>query len=172
MRTLALILVALTACSSNYMPQSRGRVAMMIKDGRQAYVRDGRVYDHGFLGGGLVDAVQGNPRATRAANEYHDRMKTGLIGAVVGIAAMLGGLVYAASDLDPDGDRDTKRVTTGVFVSLGGMVLSLVGAAYASSGEPYRWDAINIFNDEAAAPPLTPVPGYGPPTSMTLEMRD
>jgi hypothetical protein len=175
MKPVALVLVVLTACSSSYMPQSRGRVAMMIRDGQQAYVRDGRVYEHGFLGGGLVDAVEGNVRATRAANEYHDRMKTGIIAAVIGVAAMLGGTVVTASslDLDDTSDRDEQRAKTGLLIMLGGMVLSCVGAGYAASAEPYRWDAINIFNDEGPTQMVPTMPGYyAPPPRTSMKMRD
>lgn len=97
MRTIALILIAVTGCSSSYMPQSRGRVAVTMRSGAPAYVRDGRVYEHGVLGGGLVDAVQGHPAAMKAANAYHDHMTYGLLGMLGGLGAMLGGTVYAAT---------------------------------------------------------------------------
>jgi hypothetical protein len=170
MRPLALLLVAMTACSSQYMPQSRGRVAMTIRDGQQAYVRDGRVYEHGFLGGGLVDAVQGNVHATEAANEYHDRLRTGVVAALVGIAGMIGGTGYALSSIDDHGGEDEQRAKTGLLVALGGMVLSCIGAGYAASAEPYRWDAINLFNDEATAP--MQLPSYAPPPRTSMKMRD
>ena len=174
MRTLAIALVVLCACSSEYMPASRGRVAVIMRSGGQAYVRDGRVYEHGFLGGGLVDAVAGNPQATRAANEYHDRMKIGLLGMLGGLACSIGGIVYSATGVDntgPETDDDETRIKTGLFISLGCTVVMIVGGAYLGSAEPYRWDAINIFNDQPPPGPMMPGPGYGPPR-MTMKMRD
>jgi hypothetical protein len=182
MRTIALTLIAVTGCSSSYMPQSRGRVAVTMRGGAPAYVRDGRVYEHGMLGGGLVDAVQGNPSAMEAANEYHDRMKYGLIGMLGGLGAMLGGTLYAASHIDPldesndDLDGDAQL---GLGVALLGTVLMIVGGMYLATAEPYRWDAINMFND--APPPLPPLPGAPgwsasrtgmTTTKQSLKMRD
>src|SRR5512139_3385642 len=119
MRTIALTTtLALCACSSSYLPQSRGRVAVTMRDGAQAYVRDGKVYSHGFLGGGLVDAVEGHPAATVAANEYRDRIKFGLLGMFAGLGAMIGGTAYAASqdpvDETPD---DDAQIRTGLLVA-------------------------------------------------------
>lgn len=177
MRMIALAgALALTACSSSYMPQTRGRVAVTVRNGQHAYVRDGQVYEHGLLGGGLVEAVQGHPAATRAANEYHDRMTWGFIGALLGLGLTLGGTYYAAREIDVygDGDGNDDEAAKGLLFVLGGTVVTLIGASYMASAEPYRWDAINMFND---TPPPAPIPagppGYGwsaPRTS--LRMRD
>ncbi len=163
MRSTALAALLLTACSSSYMPQQRGRVAVIMQDGKPAYVRDGKTYDHGILGGGLVDAVQGNPGAVRAANEYHDRMTTGLIGLLGGTACVVGGLAYAMHDLADNPDGDNPRAERAALVALGCTVVMLVGAGYMASAEPYRWDAINIFNDAPPAfqPQLPGTPGSG-----------
>jgi hypothetical protein len=180
MRTIALTLIAVTGCSSSYMPQSRGRVAVTMRGGAPAYVRDGRVYEHGMLGSGLVDVVQGNPAATEAANEYHDRMKYGLVGMLGGLGAMIGGTIYAAShvdSVDEDNNDLDGDAQLGLGIALLGTVLMVVGGVYLTSAEPYRWDAINLFND--APPPLPPFPG-GPGwqasrtemTKASLKMRD
>src|ERR1700733_11032137 len=50
-------MLALAGCSSQYLPRSRGHVAVSIQDGKVVYVRDGGSYPHGMFGGGLVDAV-------------------------------------------------------------------------------------------------------------------
>jgi hypothetical protein len=179
MRTLALSLaVAVTACSSSYTPQSRGRVSVMMQSGQHAYVRDGKTYEHGFLGGGLVDVVQGNPAAERAANEYHDRMTWGAIGVLGGMLCSLGGLGYAISQIDDNGtgSNDNSRARTGLYVALGCTVVMMIGTVYLASAEPYRWDAINLFND---APPPLYMPGQpgwraevtGQP-QQSLKMRD
>jgi hypothetical protein len=83
MRTAVALAAALTACTSSYVPQSRGRVGMILQGGAQAYVRDGRIYPHGFLGGGLLRAVAGNAAAERAARES----RSPATGLLVGLAA-------------------------------------------------------------------------------------
>jgi hypothetical protein len=173
----ATTLVAITGCSTHYVPRHAGLVAMTMRDGKPVYVRDGVSFEHGLLGGGLVDAVAGNPAATVAAREYHDRMSTGLFASLVGIVAMIGGTTFSVGELAQEGDHNH---TAGVaaLVALGGMVLALTGASYAASAEPYRWDAINIFNDGAPgplqpAPVLTTPPGWSASApQQTLRMRD
>ena len=175
MRTIAIsTLLAVSACSSNYIPQQRGRVAVIMKTGQPAYVRDGRVYEHGLLGGGLEEVVAGHPAATVAANEYTDRLKWGLVGMLLGSAAMIGGMTYAISEAEPfdeDNNDDSER---GAYIALGGAIVMIVGAFYLASAEPYRWDAINIFNDSPPPPAQLPgTPGYGFSAKReTMKMRE
>jgi hypothetical protein len=57
------------------------------------------------------------------------------------------------------------------LVALGGLILTFAGAGYAASAEPYRLDAINIFND-APAPTLVP-PGLDASLpKQSLRMRE
>jgi hypothetical protein len=76
------------------------------------------------------------------------------------MACMLGGTVYAASQIEHDDNGNQKdpnsKVTTGIIIGLGCMVVMIAGAGYLGTAEPYRWDAINLFND---APPPMPMPG-------------
>jgi hypothetical protein len=175
MRSIALVCLALTACSSSYLPQSRGRVAIVMRDGRQAYARDGQIIEHGFLGGGLAEAVHGHPGAMVAANEYRDRLKWGLLGTFGGLGCMLGGLAYAAARADArdDGDDLTAGTKRGLWISLGCSIVLIVGAAYLGTAEPYRWDAINMFNDAPLPPmPLPGAPGAWSAQKTSLKMRD
>ncbi len=172
----------LSACSSSYTPQSRGRVSTMMKDGQIAYVRDGQIYPHGFLGGGLERAVVGNPSAQGAAEEYTDRLKLGLLGIFGGLVCSVTAMTYALREIEEEIDNDTRdEVPKTLWLSLGCTVVMLVGAGYMASAEPYRWDAINLFND--APPQLPSYPGApspylmppAPPTaaaSASLRMRD
>jgi hypothetical protein len=165
--TAAAVIAALFAgaCSSNYFPRTRGRVAVMLRGGQPVYVRDNQVYSHGLLGGGLRDAVAGNPDAERAADEYSSRLKTGLLVGLGGLACSTVAMVVALKDLDDGydeyGERDSPPAAA--WVALGCMVASIGGIGYLVTAEPYRWDAINIFNDgvDAAPPPAPPV--QGPP---------
>jgi len=183
MRLIALSTVlAVSACSSNYIPQQRGRIAVIMKSGQQAYVRDGRVIEHGLFGGGLEDAVAGHPAATVAANEYQDRIKWGLLGMLGGMVGMIGGMAYAISEADHNPETGNDELSsgsqTGLLISLGGAVVMLIGAGYLATAEPYRWDAINIFNDTPPPPVQMPYgPGYAPSASVgakqeSLNMRD
>jgi hypothetical protein len=169
---LALTSVVLaTACSSSYTPQSRGRVSIMMKDGAITYVRDGKNYEHGLLGGGLRDAVAGNPYAERAADEYTGRMKTGLVGVLAGAACSIGATVYGLRKLEDEGSSDSAERT--LWLVLGCTAVMLGGSLYMVSAEPYRWDAINLFNDAPPAPQYPPgPPAWSARKSHTLQMRD
>jgi hypothetical protein len=165
------ILLAVAACSSSYIPQTRGRVAMIMQHGGPAYVRDGEIIRHGFLGSGLVRAVAGNPGAEHAAHEYRSRLGWGLFYGLGGLVCSTVSMVVA---IDSAVDSESGAgVPTGVWVSLGCLVASFAGFGYLATAEPYRYDAINIFNDTGAAPQLpqeTGPPGWSTKRE-TLRMR-
>jgi hypothetical protein len=163
------IWMMVVACSSSYVPQSRGRVAVTIQGGTFEYVRDGQHYPHGFFGSGLEDAVAGNPRAAQSAHEYHDRVLDGTIAAVVGSLCMPAALTYVLVEA---ANEPTSRQTTevGALVALGCTALLIGGASYAASAEPYRWDAINQFNDAATLAPGINL-GSAPAPKASLGMR-
>lgn len=62
----------------------------------------------------------------------------------------------------------------GLGIALVGMVLMIVGSGYLVSAEPYRWDAINLFNDAPPPSPLPNAPGWSASTrpKASLKMRD
>ena len=127
----------------------------------------------------IADAM---PRAMQAASEYTDRMKFGLLGVLGGMVCSIGGVVYAATQTETNNDGGPAELTgrgqAGLYVALGCMVVMIAGAGYLGTAEPYRWDAINIFND--APPPLpmptpgAPVPGWSASTkpAPSLNMRE
>ena len=173
---LALATLALSACSTNYEPRSPGRVFVTMEGGGPAYVRDGRSYRHGFLGSGLKKAVRGNPQAERAADEYHDRLRDGLLVTLLGGVCAGTALGMALGDAI---DEDDRGAGTKLLVALGCTGLMLGGTIYVTTAEPYRWDAINIFNDNPPPPPPGLYPGYGPgygaakvPAPRRLGMRE
>jgi hypothetical protein len=175
MRT-AVVLLALTACSSHYIPRSRGRVGVIMQGGTPAYVRDGEVHPHGFFGAGLEEAVRGNPAAERDAAEYHDRMVDGFLATIVGSVCMPVAVGYlAAESVDQPQDQGmTTNQEIAVGAALGCTALMFGGLFWAVSAEPYRWDAINRFNDTEPMYPAGP-PGYSaalPRSSESLKMRD
>jgi hypothetical protein len=157
---LAAVAVTLVACNTSYTPRSPGRVFVTMENGMPAYVRDGEHHAHGFLGTGLKRAVRGNRQAEAAADEYHDRIRDGLLVALGGGVCMgvaLGMSLHDAIGPNPE-SRNDDRAATEALVALGCMGVMIGGALYTATAEPYRWDAINIFNDN---PP--PMPMYGPP---------
>ena len=165
--TLAAVIAALPACSSSYIPQARGRVSLVMMNGAPAYVRDGQVIAHGFLGSGLERAVRGNPAAERAAHQYRTRMRDGLL---IGLGGLLCSTIAAAKgaamiDEAQDNFEDDDEVPMEIWLSLGCFVASMGGLGYAISADPLRYDAINIFNDTTPSwvPGMPGAPAYGPP---------
>ena len=170
MRRAAVVALACLACSSHYTPRARGRVAITIVDGKQVYVRDGQMYPHGLLGGGLESAVAGNPAAVAAAHQYHDHLRDGLIAILAGSAAMVGGLSYGMAEAVQTNPNSTRVDGVPFAIALVGLAVMMYGTATAATAEPLRWDAINIFNDGGNLAPPGP-PGYAA-TAPTLRMRD
>jgi hypothetical protein len=163
MKTLGVVsLIAMVgACSSNYMPRSRGRIAVTMENGAPSYVRDGQPHPHGWFGSGLTEAVAGNRLAEQAASEYHDRLVDGVLLTTVGAVCMPVALGYALAQSESESGLSRNSGEVAGAVALGCTVMMIVGAGYAASAEPYRWDAINLFNDGAE-------PNLGPPTAQLL----
>lgn len=159
MRMVAVVTLAgLAACSSHYIPHSRGRVAMIMQGGAPAYVRDGEVHPHGFFGAGLQEAVRGNPAAEADAIEYHDRMRDGFLATILGAVCLPVSVGYLAANSLDEQPNDTGTAI-GAGAALGCTALMFGGLFYSVSAEPYRWDAINRFNDADPTPVQGP-PGY------------
>ena len=140
----------------------------MIRGGAPVYVRDGHVHEHGIFGSGLEDAVAGHVGAERAAREYHDRVRDGTIAAGVGALCTSATLGYALiSSADQQSALGRQGLEIAGLVALGCTVVLVAGSLYAASAEPYRWDAINQFNDAAEpAPSLSVVPTLHVHSSM------
>ncbi len=156
------VLACTTACSSAYIPQPGPRLSVVMESGSLAYVRDGKTYEGGFLGGDIEEAVSGNPRAEEYAHEYKSGLVTGFAMSMVGIAGMLGGVSFAAADAARS--NDTSTPLTGLLIAGGGALLDLIGLALMINAVPHLYDAINAFNDGVptatarapAAPPSAP----------------
>jgi hypothetical protein len=152
-------LASLAACSTHYIPHRPGRVSVVMQGGTWAYVRDGESHPHGFFGSGLQEAVRGNPAAAADADEYHDRMRDGFIATILGAVCLPVSVGYlAASSVGEDKPNDDAAML-GVGAALGCTALMFGGMFYSLSAEPYRWDAINRFNDSEPLPVQGP-PGY------------
>ena len=147
-----------------------------VKNGAPSYVRDGQAHPHGWFGSGLSEAVAGNRLAEQAAGEYHDRLVDGVLLTTVGALCMPTAMTYALVEGEEGSGLSRSSAEIVGAVAIGCAVMLVAGAAYAASAEPYRWDAINLFNDGAdfnAGPPNASaqlLPRQAPPKS-SLEMR-
>lgn len=153
----------LSGCATSYTPKSPSRISIVMQGGNIAYQRGGQTYSD-FLGGGLVDAVEGDPEATEAAETYYHRNIGGLAALVVGVGCLAGGVAALTVNQPPSEERQT--------LGLGALVCALAGEITAlsllASARPYQLDAINIYNDHAERRMRTPrypypPPGYYPP---------
>ena len=160
------IVACTTACSSAYIPQPGPRLSVVMDSGSLAYVRDGKTYEGGFLGGDIEEAVSGNPRAEAYAHEYKTGLVTGFAMSMIGIAGMLGGLSLAAADAGRSNDQSVPL--TGLLIAGGGAILDLIGLALSVSAVPHLYDAVNAFNDgapTAARAPAAPTPAAPQPSA-------
>lgn len=139
------VVAAVAACSTHYVPRGPG-VYTTLEGGKVVYVRGGQKFEHGFLGGGLVDAVAPNPAARQAAEKARSQMKKGLL-------VMLGGLVIGTAALafsfDEDENGDIGVNETMLGASLLAYIAAYGGIFFFVDAQTYQMDAINIFNDGA-----------------------
>jgi len=175
---LAVALACLSAgCySSRYYPRSQGRVAVMVKDNRMVYVRDGRTYEHGTFGSGLAQVVRGNPYAEAAARAYSSRQRESFWMVMGGLACSLAaGAVAAYRVGSTPVEEDPPVPIIEMSAAVGCLVVSYVGLFRLAGAEAMRWDAINIFNDapppcpRPGAPGLACAPARRPEVSLTME---
>jgi hypothetical protein len=164
------IWMTVVGCSSSYVPQARGRVAVTVQNNTIVYMRDGQAHAHGLFGSGLEDAVAGQRGAEQAAHEYHDRIRSGIVATAIGALCIPATLGYALiSSADQQSSLSNHGLEIAGLVTLGCAAVLVAGGLYAASAEPYRWDAINQFNDAAElVPPGLPVDPALPRASLGM----
>lgn len=153
------------ACSSAYTPRPGPRVSVIQEGGAPKLVKNGRTYEFGFFGGGLAEAVSGNPTAERYAESFQNRSKTAFGLNVGGIVLTTAGLsTLLVGTLNRSIENESVGILSGSMV-LTGLSLMLAGAFVAISAPPALWDAINSYNDAVLPYPSIPVvPGWYAPT--------
>jgi hypothetical protein len=123
---------------------------MMLRN-KVVFVRDGQVYEQGFFGGGLADAVRGVPAAERAADDFTGRRKSGTFVAVGGLVCGVVALGFMGGHAAAEGDHSDAMLAEGIIAGAC-LIGSYIGLWRIASAEPYKYDAINLFNDASVAP--------------------
>jgi hypothetical protein len=165
MRSIAAIAFALLleACSSSYQPARSPRIAVIQEGGAPTLVRDGQSFSVGLFGGGLEDAVQGNPTAEGHASTYKTLTIAGYSCYVAGLGSSIAGLYVLASDKAGDSGNETAGAT----LALGGVAALITSFVLITNAQPHLWDAVNSYNDgvdASLAYPMPPQPGlFRPP---------
>ncbi len=145
-RETALLLTCATfvGCASTHTPSEPGRVAITMETGGPTLMKDGKRYGMLFSNG-PVEAVAGVPAAEEHARTYVRRTRTGLLLE----ALALGSLATAIAVVPRESGHDTRRdVAQGALV--GGLALVVAAAVVIMTAPGHLYDAINIYNDEAA----------------------
>jgi len=149
-----LTLIFTQACTSSYEPARSPRIATVMDGGQPTFVKDGQHFGSQVWGTGLVDAVEGNPRAEHHARVGRNLIAGGFALSIVGLATEIGGLVVAVHDQDQSpGHSSASGLAVGLIV--GGLVAALAGGVMIGAGQPHIYDAINIYNDSLEASPTT-----------------
>lgn len=142
---LLIALPVMGGCSSSYQPAQSPRIATVMETGTPTLVRDGKSYGGFGFGGGVVDAVQGNPRAEAEARKGRNLVIGGFVLDLAGLGAETAGLVVLSNH-----DRTAQSTSLGLV--LGGLVGVLAGTVLILNGEPHLYDAVNIYNDGVDGP--------------------
>lgn len=151
---LAALLLAATACSTHYVPQSNGRISVVMDPGVALY-KDGKTYHPGLFGGDVDEAVAGNARAVDEAITYQNDQTIGFACTLTGLAAILAGGVVLGADYPTAGQ--TNGLPPSLGLALGGIVAAAIGLGFTMSAQTHLWDAINIYNDGLNTGPHAPV---------------
>lgn len=138
----SLLLLALTACSTAYVPRRTSRLALVMDGGRHQLDRNGQRYELGLFGGELEEAVAPNAQAMDHAASFRQQL---LSGFVLGIASSIPIGVGVGMTLD-DSRRGRDNVL-GPSLLLGGLVAYAVGMGLIVGAQPHLYDAINTYND-------------------------
>lgn len=120
---------------------------MVMDGGGMTYVRDGKKYPAGFLGGGLEEAVQGSHEAEEYAHEYKGGLVAGFVMTLLGACGMVGGLVLSGAEASQQPANAQSVPVPGLLVLAGAAVVDVAGLVVILNAEPHRFDAINAYND-------------------------
>ena len=144
----------LAGCSSSYEPARSPRIETVVDGGQPTFVKDGERVGSLTFGTGLVDAVQGNPRAEHHARVGRNLIVGGFVFELAGLGGEIGALAVLAHDRS-QGETQASALAVGLLI--GGLVATTTGIVMIFAGRPHLYDAINIYNDGVAGcPPAVP----------------
>jgi hypothetical protein len=137
-------------CSSSYVPAVGPRLSVVMENGAPTYVRDGKKFEGGFLGGDIEDAVQGSPKAEEYAHEFKTGVTTGFALTMLGVAGILGGAAVTGAEASSQANQPGPGTVpvTGLVVMGAGLLLELVGVGVELNAIPHFYDAVNAYNDD------------------------
>jgi hypothetical protein len=145
MRRVLIGLLALffaAGCSSSYEPARSPRILTMVDDGAPTFVKDGMPVGAVGFGGGLADAVRGNPRAEREARVGHNLVVGGFVLDLAGLGSEIGAGVALGQQRPND-----RASGLALGLAIGGAAAVIAGSVLILSGQPHIYDAVNIYND-------------------------
>jgi hypothetical protein len=134
----AVAAASLPACSSVYRPRPSARVGLIIQHGGAFYVKEGQAYPIGPLGGPLEALVASSPPAVALAQRSRSQLAVGVPLYVVGVAAVVVGLLASPS----------PTVLKWGLVG-GGAASGVTGIGLMGAGVTNAVDAVNVYNDNA-----------------------
>ncbi len=174
---LAALSLLVAGCAAPYRPEPSPRIAI-VEDPwlGPTLIKDGQEFPVGFLGSGVIDAVEGNATATERADSAFQLQIGGFVLSIIGAGAMGAGFgVIVGNEL---ADETTELRVAGLLLAVGGLATMIPGAILTGMGRTEVFDAINIYNDEVdrrlrerpipipmypPIPPPAPLPQVVPP---------
>jgi hypothetical protein len=155
-------------CSSRYEPARSPRIVTVMDAGTPTFVKDGEHIGAVGFGGGLAEAVHGNPRAEHEARVGHNLVVGGFVLDIAGLTTLVGAEVALAQQHTTDRPSGLP-----VVLALGGAVAIITGSILIIAGQPHIYDAVNLYNDgiepqlRYAPPPVLLVPAPPAPLPTT-----
>src|SRR5579859_2276580 len=144
--TLVLVCSLPLGCSSSYVPAASPRVSAVMDGGYYAYVRDGKKYEGGLLGGEIEEAVRGDPRAEEYARQYKTGMVTGFVLSMLGATGTFAGVGIAGAQAS-QAANGPSLTAAGLIVAGAGLLAETIGLIVELNAMPHMADAINAYND-------------------------
>lgn len=147
---------SLAGCGTTYMPRPSPRIVEVTA----GYTHDGVVEPRGFFGSGLVQIVEGHPKAEEHALTSRRLQIAGFVLDMTGLAMVGGGAGLAG------GQGDSGGGGIGLIVAVVGASLVLTGLFVGAPAGAHTVDAINIYNDDVATPGAPAPPAACPPAPV------
>jgi hypothetical protein len=144
------LLPIVQGCSSNYEPARSPHITTVVEGSSPVFVKNGERIGTTSFGGGLVGAMQDNPRAAAQARIGRNLAIGGIVFDIVGLGSETAGLVLVAENNRP-GQPDHSN-TVPWALAIGGVASVVVGTVLLLASPPHIYDAVNIYNDDLDKP--------------------